>query len=129
MLTSLLQPSAGSAFVTPESLLLVVIRHLHLVSITATPDEAHAELIVDLYAVLAFPIALQLLKMVARRGAQILDALRGVNHQQLLPRPPLQIGGYGTHVLAVPKPFRVFVGEALYHDGIILTRPVNNVKR
>jgi len=38
----------------------VVIRYLHIVGITALPQETHSELIVDPNTVLAFPVMLQL---------------------------------------------------------------------
>src|SRR5271155_5749508 len=50
----------------------VVIRYLYIVGIAVPPHKAHAELIVDPNAVLAFPVMAQLLQPVAGRNSQIL---------------------------------------------------------
>jgi len=50
----------------------VLIRYLYFEGIAFAPDEAHAELIVDPNAMLAFPVTMQLLQPVARRNSQIL---------------------------------------------------------
>jgi hypothetical protein len=56
--------------------ILVVIRYLDVVRIAIPPGEAHAELIVDPYAVLACAVAVQRLKLVAGgiRGSSNLRA-------------------------------------------------------
>jgi hypothetical protein len=51
----------------------VVIGDLNIVRSIVLPDEADAVLIVDPYAVLAAPVALQSLQSISRRSAQVIE--------------------------------------------------------
>ena len=53
--------------------LLVVVNDLNIEGVSALPAEADSILIVDTYAVLAFPISLRLFQSVRRRAIQILE--------------------------------------------------------
>ncbi len=52
----------------------VVIRYLYVVGIAIPSHEAHAELVVNGNAVLAFPVMVQLFQPVAGRNSQILHS-------------------------------------------------------
>ena len=66
----------------------MVVKHINVEGVTATPAEADAVLIVDPHAVLSLPVALQGLKPIAREGPKILDLPRGVDLKELALRYP-----------------------------------------
>jgi hypothetical protein len=51
----------------------VIIGDLHIVRPIVLPEKADAELIVDPYAVLAAPVALQSLQSISRRSTKVVE--------------------------------------------------------
>ena len=73
---------------------------------TAFEAEAYTPLIVDAYAPLPDPVALQLLQFVIGRNTQISQIFRPVEHRQLAQGHDLDIHEMGNP-LAVEQGFRV----------------------
>ena len=70
----------------------MVVHHLDLLRFAVLPDEADPILVVDPDAVLALPIAVKSLKVIARERAEVIEALGGVQLRQL----PLRNPGNGS---------------------------------
>jgi len=68
--------------------LSVVVHDLNVVGITAPPGEADAPLVIDTTTVLTPAVALERLKLIARRGFQIFKNASPVEIEQLSPRGP-----------------------------------------
>ena len=66
----------------------MVIRNFHVKHILALPAEAHATLVIDADAVLAFAVVLQGFQTVAIRHTQIIQAARLMQQQQFPPCYP-----------------------------------------
>ena len=94
----------------------VVVDDLDVVRIAIAPTKADAPLIVDTDAVLAGPVALELLQAITRRHSQVFNCLRGVDRDELSEHYATQIrwepadGVAGEQALCVP------VSKALNHD-------------
>ena len=97
----------------------MIIDDLHLVSVTLSPLETDAPLIVDSDAVLTLTVTVQFLQAIAGRDAQVLQRLRVVQHYELATRGVLDALKAWT-ALAVEERFRVFGAERLYHLNILL---------
>lgn len=69
----------------------MVVHDLDLSGTPFRPPEADAISLIDAYAVLALPVALQRLQPVARRNPQVLDRLRVVDQEELRPCATYQI--------------------------------------
>jgi hypothetical protein len=62
----------------------MIIAHFHIVGVVViTPDKADTVLVVDPYAVLAFPVTFKRFKAIARRKSQVVQDLGSVHHFQL----------------------------------------------
>jgi hypothetical protein len=107
----------------------LVIRYLYTKGGAVSPPEAHAELIVDSNAVLAFPVTAERLQPVAGRDSQILQVQGGMEGGQLPPGYASQIcRRHSSAFPGVPELLRVLVGKGLDH-GLSLMSVVNNVNR
>jgi len=61
----------------------MIINQLHVIRIATNPGKTDPPLIIHTDAVLVFMVALQLLKAVSGRHAQIVKSLSRINHLQL----------------------------------------------
>ena len=68
---------------------------------------------------LAAPIACERFEAIARRHAQVIQACRRVQQEQLAPRLPLD-GTETPDILILEEAFRVCVGEAPNHVPILI---------
>jgi len=84
------------------------------------PDKADSPLIVDANTVLAGTVSLQFFKPITRHCAQILKALRGVEHCELPKRHPLD-GLKALATLPLEKRFRVRASKTLNHNDEVIT--------
>ena len=104
---------------------------LDLVGIASDPAEADAPLVVDANAVLAVPIAFELLEAISGWGPEILEPHRRVDVAELSEHDAAEVGRKATHVLALPQALSVAVGEMLDHTPIItpyVTRRKNPIR-
>ena len=97
----------------------MIIDDLHLVSVTLSPLETDAPLIVDSDAVLTPTVTLKFLQAIAGRNAQVLQRLRVVQHYELATGAVLD-ALKAWAALTVEERFRVFAPERLYHTGSLL---------
>jgi len=95
----------------------MVVNDLNLRCVTDAPSKADAPLVVDANAVLAGPIALELLEPVARRNAEIVQGFGGVDGDEFAEHRPLKLGGISTYGLALEQSLRVPIGKAPDHLG------------
>src|SRR5690606_26202288 len=93
----------------------VLVGDLDLVGVAATPHEADAPLVVDADAVLALAVAVQGLKPVARRNAEVPELRGGVEHHELAVGTRQEVGGQPPNALPAEYPLGVVVGEGLDH--------------
>jgi hypothetical protein len=110
----------------------VIVCNLDIVSIRAFPPEAHAPLIVRPDAVLASPIAFELLEAVATWDTQIVQPIRRIKYQKLAQHPAVQIRRETPGSLSREDPGGIPVGEAADHIPIItprVTRDKRNGRR
>ena len=63
----------------------MVIGNLYFECVAIIPHKTDSKLIVDADGMLAFPVAMQSMELVARRSLQIREADSNVNHLQLSP--------------------------------------------
>lgn len=105
----------------------MVIHNLNVLSTPIRPAEAHAELIINAYAVLAGPIASQGLQSVAWRNAEVFQSPRDLKLPQLSARYDSD-GSKPFNPLAFRDDFCVGAFERMDHKPIV-TRYVINVKR
>jgi len=104
----------------------MVVRDFYFVSIGSPPYEANSVLIVDSYAVLSLPVAMQFLQPVSERDLQVVQHHGAVEHHELSFR---DTSGRRTPWFARSPDFRrLLVGETLDHFASI-TEYVNNVNR
>jgi hypothetical protein len=92
----------------------VIINDLDLAPVAIVPYKRGPPLVVDSNAVLALPIADELLEPVSRRNPKILQRLRVVQHRELPTRDVLDAPKSRT-ALAVKERFRVLASERPYH--------------
>jgi hypothetical protein len=92
----------------------VIIRNLHVVSVSVAPHKTNTPLVVDAYAVLPRTVTFQLMKSVTRRHSQIRQTFGRVQHQELSSRWLSNVHE-PTNILIVEKPLRVGALEGLYH--------------
>jgi hypothetical protein len=60
----------------------MVVNDFNLVGIPVTPLEANSPTLIDPDAVLSLPLSRQLLKSIARRNAEIIEAKRVIEHSE-----------------------------------------------
>jgi len=106
----------------------VVVDQFDVPGAGGAPGEADPPLVVDADAVLACPVAGQLLQPVAWRHPQIVDAFGGIDENQLVVCEPAEFGAEFLDVAAVPDRLGVLVPERPDHPSMI-TLDVINVKR
>jgi hypothetical protein len=94
----------------------VVVRDLDVVGVTTPPSEADPPLVIDPDAVLPLPITAQSFQPVARRDAQVVQAVRSVQHPELPQCHPLHIGSKPPDGVPFEQPLGVSIAEALDHD-------------
>lgn len=97
----------------------VVIHNFHAVGTIVMPGKAHAPLIIDANAVLAFAVALQRLQQVARRNAKTVQFSGRVQLQQLAPSHPFNVFE-PAHRLTVEQGLGVGTGERADHGWILI---------
>lgn len=56
----------------------MVVSDFNIISIASAPDETYSILIVDSYAVLALPVAIQCFELIARKDRQIAQLTRRI---------------------------------------------------
>ena len=86
------------------------------VALPLLPDEADAPLVVDPDAVLACALPPQRFQPICRRNAQVIEAVRSVEHPQLPSGERLNLIRKATRHVAVPYALRLLVCEAPDHD-------------
>src|SRR5260370_3624533 len=91
----------------------VIIRNLHLVSVSAAPHETDTPLVVDADTVLPRTVTFQWMKSVTRRNFQIHQTFGRVQHQELASRRLSNVHEL-TNILIAEKPFGVGALEGLY---------------
>jgi hypothetical protein len=69
----------------------MVIGDLDIFGTLSRPSKADTVLVIDPDRVLASPILPQRLKPVSGRRSQVVQCLRGIQHEQLPPRDPLEL--------------------------------------
>ena len=69
----------------------MVVDDLDIASVSVRPPEAYSPPIVDADTELAFSVSRKLFESVARRYAEIIEGLCGVQHVQLYQRSPLDV--------------------------------------
>jgi hypothetical protein len=92
----------------------VIIRNLHVVSVSVAPHKTNTPLVVDAYAVLSRTVTFQLMKSVTRRHSQIRQTFGRVQHQELSSRWLSNVHEL-TNILIVEKPLRVGTLEGPDH--------------
>jgi hypothetical protein len=92
----------------------VIIRNLHVVSVSVAPHKTDTPLVVDAYAVLPRTVTFQLMKSVTRRHSQIRQTFGRVQHQELSSRWLSNVHEL-ANILIVEKPLRVGALEGPYH--------------
>jgi hypothetical protein len=92
----------------------VIIRNLHVVSVSVAPHKTNTPLLVDAYAVLPRTVTFQLMKSDTRRHSQIRQTLGRVQQQKLSSRWLSNVHEL-TNILIVEKPLRVGALEGPYH--------------
>jgi hypothetical protein len=92
----------------------VIIDDLHLISVTLSPLETDAPLIIDSDAVLTPTGTMKFLQTIAGRDTQVLQRLRVVQHYELATGGVLDTLKAWT-ALAVEERFRIFAPERPNH--------------
>src|SRR5271163_649349 len=92
----------------------VIIRDLHVVSVSVAPHETNTPLVVDADTVLPRAVTLQRMKSVTRRNSQIHQTFGRMQHQKLAPRRLPNVHEL-TNTLIVEKPFGVGALKGLNH--------------
>lgn len=98
----------------------MVIDQFHVVGIISGPTETNAPLIVYPDAELAFTIALQHFKPVARRYFQVIKPAGMLDQQQLPPRRALQVGTQAAHRFTVEDLLCTTITKAADHAMNVL---------
>jgi hypothetical protein len=96
----------------------MVIRNLNVLSAPIRPAEAHAELIINAYAVLASPITSQGLQSVAWRDAEVFQSPRDLKLPKLSARYESD-AGKPLNPLALRDGFCVGALERMDHEPIV----------
>ena len=109
-------------------ILLVVVDEFDVGGAAGAPCEADAPLVVDADAVLACPVAGELLQPVVWRYAEVVDALGGVDENELVVCELAEFRAKSLDVAALPDRLGVLVPERADHPAIV-TLSVINVKR
>lgn len=76
----------------------MVAHNFHVVRAIILPHKTYPPLVVNADTVLPAPVAFQRLQLIARRRLQGIQLYRGLQHQQLAPRHPLNIPETGNHM-------------------------------
>lgn len=95
----------------------MIVNDLDLECITIVPPETDSPLIIDSNAVLAGPIAAELLQAVSWRDAKVRERFCRVERRELPEHGSKQVSGIATNGLASEERFGVPVGEAFDHFG------------
>ena len=106
----------------------MIVDEFDVAGAASTPGEADAPLVVDTDAVLPGAAAGQLLQPVARGHPQVVDALGGVDENELVVCEPAEFRAEFLDVAAMPDRPAVLVPERADHESIV-TVSVINVKR
>jgi hypothetical protein len=97
----------------------VVVDDFNVVGITVPPGETDPPTLVDADAVLACPVAGQLLQAIARGNTQVIEALGVVDHAKLPVRQLLDVGGKTRGPLPGEDMSGLPIPDRLDHDGSI----------
>ena len=93
----------------------MVVDDLDVMGVALLPGEADAPLVVDANTVLSFAVAVQSLKAVSGRRAQIHQGDRRVEHHEFSQGGALDIVGQLLCPLAEEQRLRLFIGKAGNH--------------
>ena len=93
----------------------MIVYDLNLFRVSIAPHKADAPLVIDADAVLAGPVAAQLLQPVAGRHAEVVQLLSRVDHDELPQHQPEQFGRKPADALTPEEPLGIRVREALDH--------------
>jgi hypothetical protein len=93
----------------------MVIDNLHFVGVAIAPLEAHAPLVIDADAILARPVARQLLQPIPGRDSQVNELIGSVQDQQLTESGTLEFRRPPPHRTTDRDPLSVPPPEALDH--------------
>lgn len=97
----------------------MIVRYLDIVCISFKPAEADTPLVVDADAMLTSAIANEAFQPICRRDAQIVQAFRDIELNQLTPSQAMQFRRETTYELALKDPLSVLVTEGSDHERII----------
>ena len=95
----------------------VVIHQFDVPGLAVHPGEANAPLIIHANAVLSGAITPQLLETIARRYAQIIQCLSGIDQQQLSQHRALELSPESTDSLSREQTLCVTIAETPDHAG------------
>src|SRR5262245_16279757 len=93
----------------------VIIDNRDVVRVAVAPGETDPPLVVDADAVLPGAITAQLLQLIARRDAQVVQDLGRVDCDEFAERDPTQLGRKPAHRLASKEACGVATTETLDH--------------
>lgn len=93
----------------------MIIDDLNIEGVAVFPAKTDPPLIIDANAMLAGPIAFELLQPVARWNPEILESLGSIDEPQLAKHRPVQLGREPAHTLALKDTLCLPIGEALNH--------------
>lgn len=93
-----------------------MVSYLDSMSIAIPPLEADAPLVVDSDAVLACPVASELLQPVPRRDGEVQEAIGCVKDEELAQGRPEDLRGQSAGPLAPEERLRVGIGKAPDHQ-------------
>lgn len=93
----------------------MIVDDLDVVGVAVDPAEADAPLVVDADAVLAGPVAAELLEAIARRDAQVLEVHGTVDQAELPEHDAAEVGRESADGFARPETLGVAVSEAPNH--------------
>jgi hypothetical protein len=97
----------------------VVVDDFDVVRISAGPAETEAPLVVDADAVLARPVAHQLLETVGRWNTEVEKTSRSVEHEEFPQSDSLEVRWQPADPLSLEEAFGVDVPEAADHARIV----------
>ena len=93
----------------------MIVHDLDVVRIAVLPVEANAPLVVDVNAVLAGTVALELFEPIAGRHPKILELLGGVDKPELAEQGPMELGRESADWFALEQALGIAIAEALDH--------------
>jgi hypothetical protein len=102
----------------------MVIHQLYVEGIGGPPDKTQPPLVIDTDAPLAGAVAAQLLQLIARWRAEILQGGCGIKDPQLTQTGSLDIRAPLPDGLTVEQAFRVPIAEAPEHAAMITRRVI-----